>query len=975
VPEIATADWSWLNAIAERFEQAAKHGRRPPIEDYLTEAPEDRRAALLDELLRVELELRRRAGEEPAGSEFRRRFPDYIAVVDAVFGGKTPEGDCPESDDPSATNGSATALSGEGDEPRLLPSTIADLSPGEREDHSQLPTERVPAEETVSFRNADTLATGDVPGSTISAAAGASTDHSRPGPGMPGWRVGRYLLVERLGGGAQGQVWRAVQLEPIVRTVALKLLPPGIAPDDERVSRLCKEAERGGGLSHHAILPIYEFGSCDGYTYLTMQLVEGIPLSNLLARRRAWVAGTAPSDLHRLAVLPEPDYIREIVRLLARIARALEHAHAHRVVHRDVKPSNILLERENEERAFLSDFGLARNLDDLTTSQSSSWVGTLPYMGPEKLLDARAVDEIRCDVFSLGVTLFESVALARPIELPATLSAVAAAARLATTEPRRPRALEPRIPRDLEAVILKAIDRNPSLRYPTACELADDLDRFLRDEPVLARPPGWARKTYRSLARRRVPISLLGVAALVAAVSLIVSSVIAFERAARAANCRKDAEGRLAAGRLDEADELAAIALSLVPGHPATAALIDRLKSERRDDLEDAIDRGDVLRAWRDWHKLRPSGEIPGLTFDRAIGLQPVRVVSDVPGARVVFHAQRSDGRPKEGAPLYELIVGPPERSAEDLLRTMRADVMIIPGAYWVTAVVDGGSWFVERPFEVRRDRESAGLSHLLWLHPKTTLDAASGMVEIKGGTLKMGSNDLLPGAGPKRGAPSEYPEHEVPVRDFYIDRTEVTNRAFVEFLVKTGREDWRSSVWPDSGGHPDPAHLDWPVTHVKYDQAVEFAAWRGCCLPDEAQLEWAARGPAGLKRPANVPENGPSGPWARLHAVDADPLDQTTIWPQPIFGLFGNAGELTLFRFRPYPNLNRVASGRSARNGFVVRSGAFRESIDGNRLALGYLKRGVIMPEVARDEVGFRCVRSIETRARTPLNSLERSD
>ena len=130
-----------------------------------------------------------------------------------------------------------------------------------------------------------------------------------------------------------------------MRSVALKILPLGLAPDDERVERLHKEAKRGGGLSHPAILPVFDYGSCDGHTFLAMQLVEGFPLSHLLSRRRAWVAGLAPADLHRLAILPEAEYIREIVEMIVRIARALAHAHSYGIVHRDVKPSNILVER------------------------------------------------------------------------------------------------------------------------------------------------------------------------------------------------------------------------------------------------------------------------------------------------------------------------------------------------------------------------------------------------------------------------------------------------------------------------------------------------------------------------------------------------------------------------------------------------------------------------------------------------------
>ena len=599
---------------------------------------------------------------------------------------------------------------------------------------------------------------------------------------MPGWRVGRFLLIERLGGGAQGHVWRAVELEPIVRSVALKILPLGLAPDDERVEQLSKEAKRGGGLSHPAILPVFDYGTCDGHTFLAMQLVEGFPLSYLLAKRRGYLAASAPDDLHRLAVLPEPDYVREIARIISRVARALGHAHSHDIVHRDVKPSNILIEREDHERVFLSDFGLARDLNDLTTSRASSLVGTLPYMSPEKLRRERHVDDRLCDGFALGVTLFEAITLARPIDLPESLSALDAIARLATGIPRKPRSLEPRVPRDLEAVILKSIDRNPAFRYPTADAMADDLDRFIRGEPVEARPPGWARRTYRRVARHRIAVAIAGVMALIVVTALLVHSAIRWEHANRAARNRQFAESRFYAGRLDEADEFAAVADNLVPGDPATTGLLARLRSERRDNLDDEIDRGDLVRAWRDWRKLRPDNPAAARLFDRQTGLQPLRVVSELPDTRVTFHAQHPDGRPKQGPPLYALTAGPKQLPAEDLTRTSRVDLIVIPGTYWVTAFVEGTDAFVERPFEVRRDRNFEAYSHVLELFPKTIRDASAGMVEIPGGTLKMGSNDTLPSVGLVIQAPAEYPEHDVPVRPFYLDRTEVTNRAFLDF-------------------------------------------------------------------------------------------------------------------------------------------------------------------------------------------------
>jgi len=290
----------------------------------------------------------------------------------------------------------------------------------------------------------------------------------------------------------------------------------------------------------------------------------------------------------------------------------------------------------------------------------------------------------------------------------------------------------------------------------------------------------------------------------------------------------------------------------------------------------------------------------------------------------------------------------------------------LIPGAYWVTASVDGTGAFVERPFELRRDRSLDSPIPLLWLNPKTAPDATAGMVEIPPGTLKMGSSETSPGEGFARLFPPEYPEHPVVVPGFHLDRTEVTNRAFLAFLKETGREAWGKNVWPQSGGQPDAKQLDWPVTRVTQAEAVEFAAWRGCSLPDESQLEWAARGPAGSRTPAAVSGAQPPLAWNQLHGVEADPRDQTVTWADPVLGLFGNAGELTLFRYRPYPNRSHFVSGSSARVGFVVRSGLFHGSGGSKLILLGYIRRASLFPEARDDHVGFRCARSNEPRIRS---------
>jgi eukaryotic-like serine/threonine-protein kinase len=961
VREIPTADWSWINTAADRFERAWMAGHQPRIEDYLADVGHDRVPAILDELLRVECELRRRAGEEPASEEYRRRFPDYREVVDRVFRLNGRDRDTPESDELPRQGGRSTTLKDRASESKsslsTAPTGASPKAPGAQETASP---GHVPgsAPKPDATRELGTRATEPGLTATVTDPPGGPSALPRPGPGTPGWRVGHYLLIERLGGGGQGNVWRAVQLEPIVRTVAFKQLPPGIDPGDDRVRRLAKEAERGGGLSHESILPVYEFGFSDGYTYLTMQFVDGFPLNKLLARRRAFLSGSAAGDLHRLAVLPQHQYVEEIVRLLSHVARALEHAHSRRIVHRDVKPSNILIERSDQERVFLSDFGLARNLDDLTTSQSSAWAGTITFMAPEKLLGLADIDEVRGDVYALGVTLFEAVTLSRPVELPENLTAVAAAARLATSEPRPPRSLEPRISRDLEAVIQKAIDRNPAVRYPKVSALADDLDRYLRGEPVQARPLGRVRKAFRAAVRHRVALSIAGLILLLATTAWLVRWGIRVENAIRAADARRLAEDLRRAGRLDEADEWTATAEGLVPGAFETVSLRERLRKERRQELEEDIERGDVVRAWRNWKKLRPSIEPDRRLFDRQAGLQSIRVVSTLPRTRVTFHALLSDGHPREGVTLFEVDTGPSALPPADLNHIRDAELPVIPGSYWVTAAAADVGAFVERPFEVKRNMLANGLSQLLQLFPATVAQASAGMVEVAAGKLKMGSDETLTGQGIRRIAPPEYPEHEVLVPGFYLDQTEVTNRAYWDFLKQTGREEWGKEIWQD--GHPEEARLDWPVTHVTYYEAVEFAAWRGCSLPDEAQLEWAARGSKSLKRPVSAPDDVSAEHWTQLRPVGSDPLDQTKIGSKSIFDLFGNAGELTLFRFRPYPQLGRPLTGSTARQGFVVRSGAFEDNVSLKLVSLGYLGRAALIPEARDGHVGFRCARSI---------------
>jgi serine/threonine protein kinase len=309
-------------------------------------------------------------------------------------------------------------------------------------------------------------------------------------PLAPGDRLGSYRLLERLGRGGQGDVWKAMRREPFVELVALKVLKPSLARDPARMAQFRREAVRGGRLAGPSLLTVYELSAAEGYHFMAMPYVEGITLREVIRARIAHLAGKPTEELHRLMTLDEPDYLRTMLRILTDATEALARAHALRVAHRDIKPANILLDNRRPEGVYLCDFGLGRDLEIATTQQMRDGAGTPMYMAPERLLRAPA-DEIRCDIYSMGVTIFEALTLSRPFQVPEHVTFSALPAFLAGARPRRPGEVQGGFPEELEAVILGAMERDPSRRYDSADRLAADLRRA---------ELGW---TFRS---RRTPV-------------------------------------------------------------------------------------------------------------------------------------------------------------------------------------------------------------------------------------------------------------------------------------------------------------------------------------------------------------------------------------------------------------------------------------------------------------------------------------
>ena len=300
---------------------------------------------------------------------------------------------------------------------------------------------------------------------------------------------GDYELLEVIGRGGQGVVYRARQ-KSLNRTVALKIIALGHWATDAHLKRFRREAEAAASLDHSGIVPIYEVGERDGSCYFSMKLVEGGQLDEVVAR--------------------EPMPIRRAVELITKVARTVLFAHEHGILHRDIKPGNILLDRNCEPH--LTDFGLARLVEsESTVTRTLEVLGTPSYMAPEQAIGNNSALAAGTDVYGLGAVLYQLLTAHPPFAGGTTYETIKL---LLDTEPRQPRLWNTKIDRDLSTICLKCLEKDPKRRYSSALALAEDLERWLKHEPILARRTGPLMRGVKWV--RRNPTSGLLAASLVA---------------------------------------------------------------------------------------------------------------------------------------------------------------------------------------------------------------------------------------------------------------------------------------------------------------------------------------------------------------------------------------------------------------------------------------------------------------------------
>lgn len=666
-----------------------------------------------------------------------------------------------------------------------------------------------------------------------------------PDSAIPPRDLGDFELVREIGRGGMGVVYLAKQ-KTLSRDVAIKVLHGGGLADSARIDRFHREARAVARLRHEHIVTVLCDGVCEGAHWFAMDYVRGHDLSEELARQREPMPDAPP-------LLPPPQspgHVATVARLVSDIADALQHAHAAGVVHRDVKPHNILLE-EARRTVRLADFGLARDESAGSMTASGFIAGTPLYMSPEQARAVEARVDHRTDVYSLGVVLYEMLTLRHPFtgNSPDEIRVA-----FKTTDARLVRRINPAVPRDMETICHHAMAKDVALRYQTAKELGDDLRAFLAHEAIRARPPGvsarlraWGRRNRRLLAGFWL---LAAGCAAGLAWSAYDSYLAGFARLnVAAADASSFADATVTCASIDPA--------TTQPGEWAPMKHLP----------------------------LRASWTAPGYTR--------VRV-------------QTAHGQIRE----YTRAATADQETTIDVSGN-------------VAAIVDD-------------------------------------MVLVRGGVLELPSSTtrLLPLEGQR-----------VPLDDFLIDRTEVTNRDYRAFLASSGREP------PSHWARVLPAHDLLPVSNVSWEDALAFAEWAGKRLPTFAEWTWAARGAENRIYPwaggvqgelrGNV-RREVVATWTADQLVDqyfacAEPVGShpRASTPEGVHDLFGNVGEWTESVFT-----------ERAPNGLLVHAlerfvagHAWSDGTKGHSLAT-FGAKGVGRP-YASASIGFRCARSVDNRHR----------
>jgi formylglycine-generating enzyme required for sulfatase activity len=821
--------------------------------------------------------------------------------------------------------------------------------------------------------------------------SGAAGDESEAGPLRPGRRLGRFRLLRELGRGGMGVVYAAEELD-LGRPVALKVLAPQLGAEPRARARFRREAELGARVGHPGLVRVLAVGRDEEIDWIAPELVPGehsLARAIEVARRQG----------------PAAHWYRDVARWIAEAAEALQALHGAGVLHRDVKPENLLLDEQGRVR--LADFGLARLRGGPGVSRTGDLCGSPHTMSPEQAAGRLGELDPRSDVFSLGATLYEALTLVRPFDGDTAAEVLAAVRR---ADPLAPRRVRRRVPRDLERVALMALRREPARRYATAAALGADLRRFLAGEAVRARARGPLERMA-SLVRRHPLRStaalLVGVA--FAAIAWALVTVRAEQRRSRELADRALLDGL----RAEES--------ALWPIDGRLAAHVDAWLATA-DDLVARLPLHRARLAATAGSAVGPAEQDPAAARDRRERAAHLRAELAKPAAllsveqaqdyraelRALESAAPARGAPHSAAALVaelEHFAGPAglrERVARrrELARTARWRSVEAPEAV--------AAWNAAREYlEGERGRALyGGLS----LDPRVGLwplgaDPRSGLLEfalLDSGTLPRRAADgelqwsadgalvlvLLPGGSAWIGfqtqdpaAPDydpgardyEGPPRTVELAPFLLSKFELTQ---AQALAVLGENPAR--YHPGQTLSPARHDLSFPVEQVDWWRAERAARRLGLRLPAEEEWEYAARGGtrtrywtgAELESLGPGPENLADAAARRFGEIwGLEWLDDGYACTAPVgagrpnpFGLhqmLGNVSEWTAGRFDGGEDAGQAALPMSSAR--VVRGGAFNQSPAVARVGL----RLAFAPSRVSFDLGLRPAARLEDFAR----------
>lgn len=678
---------------------------------------------------------------------------------------------------------------------------------------------------------------------------------------------GEFVVGEEIGRGGMGVVYEAYQ-PSLQRRVALKVLPPRFGMSVELVERFRREAAAAATLQHRGIVDVYSVGERDGQHYFAMELVEGTPLDRVLARLRAsgkqvetldsadWERASRagddneakPTTKRRSDWQRRSGYIATVVQTCIEIANALEHAHEAGIVHRDVKPANIILRVDGTP--VLTDFGLARVESDTALSRSGSFLGTPHYVSPEQAMANRVDVDGRSDLFSLGAMMYELLTLQVCFDGASQHEILG---KILAKEPKDPIRLNPRLPLELAAIVLKCLEKDPDRRYETAQALSEDLRAFLEFRPVTARRPGAGTRLRRWMQREPALATAVFAAASFLVVGIALASLYARQVVMARDRAIADADE---IRRLSDAMRIRELELEEPKLWPLTAATRGRLDSwladsagvvARRPLHEAALakirvadatktDEGALAR-WQSQVLTTVLQGLDGLAtlrerviHDRDASLEADLVANDSAEARETWNAciDAIASDPKYGRmrlqPVPRLLpLGPDPESK-----------------LWEFWHVRSGS----RPRVDAKGRHVVGE------------DSGLVFVLLPGGSFTMGSSPPGAGGGVEQNVdrwhePNEAPPHIVKLGAFFVSKYEVTQG---QWLRLTGTNPSKHANSSDKAKAA--TSLAHPVDTVSWFECEQVSHRYGLTLPTEAQWEYACRA-------------GTSSVWCHGDAID----------------------------------------------------------------------------------------------------------